>query len=156
MAGGAKTSELIARGARLALAAVFVYAGVLKALDPGGFALAIDNYHLLPFPLAATLALYLPWLEILCGFGVLWPRLRLGALGLLAGLCLVFTGALALALVRGLDIDCGCFGHGLDGRPALIASLVRAVLLAVVAAVLLRREGKVQTETTKKPGTMKL
>ena len=118
-------------------------AGVVKALGPGEFALAIDNYRLLPFPLAAALALYLPWLEIASGLGVLWPKTRLGALSLLAGLGLVFLSALASGVARGLDIECGCFGHGHAGRPALIASLVRAALLVLVATALLWRESRV-------------
>jgi len=35
---------------RIVLAAVFVYAGAAKALDPAAFADAIDSYRLLPHP----------------------------------------------------------------------------------------------------------
>lgn len=139
MAEGTKTAELIARGARAALAAVFVYAGAVKALDPAEFALAIDNYRLLPFPLSAALALYLPWMEIVCGLGLLRPRLRQGALSLLLLLCLIFTTALTSALARGLDVTCGCFGGSAGGRLPLLASLVRSVLLAAAAGLFLLR-----------------
>jgi len=42
--------------------ALFVYAGVVKIIDPVEFARDIDNYKLLPWPVAVGSALYLPWL----------------------------------------------------------------------------------------------
>ncbi len=128
---------VIAMAGRVILAAVFVYAGVAKALDPAGFAGSINGYRLLPYPACAALALYLPWLEIACGLGVLWPRTRLGALSLLFFLCLIFGGAIASAWMRDLDIGCGCFGGGEAGAAALRGSLVRSVMLALLSGVLL-------------------
>jgi uncharacterized membrane protein YphA (DoxX/SURF4 family) len=121
-------------------AAVFLYAGGLKALDPAGFAIVIDKYRLLPYPVAAAIAVYLPWLEIVCGLGILWPRTRRGALALLLGLCLVFSGAIASAWIRGLDISCGCFGADETGRFPLVFSLTRSVSLALLCGWLLWRE----------------
>ena len=125
---------------RIILAAVFVYAGAAKALDPAAFADAIDSYRLLPYPAAAALALYLPWLEIVAGLGVIWSRARLGALALLLVLCLVFAVVVASAWIRNLDIACGCFGGGAAGAAALRVSLIRSVTLALVAGTLLRFE----------------
>ena len=95
MAGSAKIEAMITSAGRIVLAAVFLYAGGLKALDPAGFALSIDNYRLLPYPVAAALALYLPWLELGSGLAMLWSRIRLGALAVLLGLGLVFSGVIA-------------------------------------------------------------
>ena len=138
MAQGA--ASLAAAAARVALGAVFVYAGVQKALAPDDFAWAVYHYRLVPYPAAAAIALYLPWLEIACGAGVWWRRTRIGALNLLLGLCLVFAGALASAWLRHLDIACGCFGGGAPGAGAPGWSLGRAVLLTLVSGVLLWRE----------------
>ncbi len=138
MAQGAAVIGLAA--ARLALGAVFVTAGALKAVAPDDFAWAVYNYHLLPYPAAAAVALYLPWLEIACGVGVWWARVRLGALGLLLGLCVVFTVALASAWWRQLDIACGCFGSGDAGTASLRFSLARAILLGLGSGWLLWRE----------------
>jgi putative oxidoreductase len=131
---------LIYGTARTLLAAVFVYAGVSKALDPAQFAEAIDRYRILPWPLAAGLGLYLPWLEIVAGVAVFSGRLRLGALGIMAGLGWIFVVAIASALVRGLDITCGCFGTG-EGT-SLTFSLVRSLTLAVLGTFLWHREAK--------------
>jgi putative oxidoreductase len=93
---------------------LFVYAGALKAWDPVRFASDIQNYHVLPWALNVRLAFYLPWLEMICGFALIFRRLYSGALALLLALLLVFIGASIAAKARGIDISCGCFGHVSD------------------------------------------
>ena len=90
---------------------VFVYAGILKALDPVQFGLDIDNYKMLPWFASVRLAFYLPWLEILCGLAVIFRVLYRGGLSVLTLLVLAFIGATMAAKARGIDITCGCFGH---------------------------------------------
>ena len=90
---------------------IFIYAGVIKALDPIGFANDIDNYKILPWPIGVRLAFYLPWLEILCGLALITRRLYLGGLSILTALMSVFILASIVAKARGIDISCGCFGH---------------------------------------------
>ena len=93
------------------LGGIFIYAGVIKALDPIQFANDIDNYKMLPWSASVGLALYLPWLEILCGLAVIFHFLYRGGLSILTALLAVFIGATIAAKIRGLDITCGCFGH---------------------------------------------
>jgi putative oxidoreductase len=95
----------------LIVGGIFIYAGVLKVLDPVRFAGDIDNYKILPWTIAVGLAFYLPWLEIFCGLALIARRLYLGGLSILTGLVAVFLVATVAAKVRGLDITCGCFGH---------------------------------------------
>jgi hypothetical protein len=90
---------------------VFIYAGVLKMLDPVQFGLDIDNYKILPWFFSVRLAFYLPWLEIFCGVAIVFRFFYRGGLSILIALILVFIGATIAAKVRGLDITCGCFGH---------------------------------------------
>jgi putative oxidoreductase len=90
---------------------IFIYAGVIKAIDPVQFANDIDNYKALPWFISVRLALYLPWLEILCGLALVFRFFYRGGLSILSMLTLVFLGATVAAKVRGLDISCGCFGH---------------------------------------------
>ncbi len=89
---------------------LFVYAGIIKAMDPLKFADDITNYHIVPWSVAARTAFYLPWLEILCGLAVIFRKLYTGALAMLIGMMLVFVAATISAKVRGIDITCGCFG----------------------------------------------
>jgi putative oxidoreductase len=117
----------------LLIAAVFIYAGVIKAFDPVQFAHDIDNYKILPWTTSVVLAFYLPWLEICSGLALIVRRLYLGGLSILTGLVAVFLAATIAAKVRGLDITCGCFGHASQNWnfPAHLA-----VDLAILGALL--------------------
>ena len=95
----------------LIIAAIFIYAGVLKVIDPVQFAHDIDHYQILPWSMAVGLAFYLPWLEIFCGLALTFRLFYRGALSILTALVLVFLVSTIAAKVRGLDITCGCFGH---------------------------------------------
>src|SRR4029450_2081220 len=95
----------------LIIAAIFIYAGVLKALDPVQLAHDIDHYKILPWAVGVGLAFYLPWLEISCGLALIFRLFYRGALSILTSLVVVFLVATIAAKVRGLDITCGCFGH---------------------------------------------
>lgn len=130
---------------RIGIAVLFLWAGATKAMDPASFAFAIDNYRLLPWPLTAGFALYLPWLEIVAAVAVLPRRTRSGALAILTGMCALFVIALGSALIRGLDISCGCFGADSNGGTGL--SLLRATLLLLACAILLMTERKAMQPT---------
>jgi uncharacterized membrane protein YphA (DoxX/SURF4 family) len=142
MAGRPTLIPLLAQLARVALCAVFLYAGFSKLADPAAFAVAIENYRLLPCAPSGWAALYLPWLETGCALGLFLPRLRPGATALLAALCAGFCVFIASALLRGLDISCGCFGGDPAARSDLRLSLLRAALLLAASAWLLARESR--------------
>src|SRR6266704_489479 len=123
------------------IAAIFIYAGVLKALDPVQFAHDIDHYKILPWTVGAGLAFYLPWLEIFCGLALIVRRLYLGGLSILTGLISVFLVATIAAKVRGLDITCGCFGHA-SQHWNFSAHLTLDLLLLGALIILLLRSGR--------------
>jgi putative oxidoreductase len=118
---------------QIALAAVFIFAGALKAADPNAFAEEIMRYQLAPWPVAVALALWLPFLEMAAGAAILIPALRAGALAIVTALLIAFTVALLSAWQRGLNIDCGCFGPAL-GPQTVIQGLERDGLLLVLLA----------------------
>ena len=120
---------------RITLGALFIFAGATKAYDPGGFAIEIQRYNLIPWFSAALVAVYLPWLEIMVGALLILKWLEHGALLLVACLLIVFTFALASATFRGLNIDCGCFGKAFSDT-GTIYPLVRNVLLLAFVAFL--------------------
>jgi len=132
--GSLGTWRVLSRILDFVLAGIFIYAGVLKALDPVQFASGIDNYKILPWPVSVALAFYLPWLEISCALGLVFRFLYRGALPILTALILVFTVATIAAKVRGLDITCGCFGHATQhwSFPAHLATNL-AILAALLA-----------------------
>lgn len=95
---------------RLALAAFFILAGILKILDPKAMIAAIETYQVLPYTLSFLLAFFLPWVEVIAGAGVLFKKLYHGSLIWIGGLLVLFVIALAQGWFRGLDVTCGCFG----------------------------------------------
>jgi putative oxidoreductase len=129
-----RTSNIPSRVVEVIVGGIFIYAGVLKMLDPVRFASDIDNYKILPWTIGVALGFYLPWLEIFCGVAVVLRFLYGGALSILTVLILVFTLATVAAKVRGLDITCGCFGHASQhwGFAAHIATNF-AILTALLA-----------------------
>ncbi len=95
---------------RLASAAIWILAGTSKLPDLAGFADQVQRYQLLPGFLVAPVAFVLPFFEIFLGL-YLAAGLFVRA-SALAGtiLFIVFLGAQVQALIRGLKLDCGCFG----------------------------------------------
>jgi putative oxidoreductase len=105
------TKSFIWRIVDVIVGGIFIYAGVIKMLDPVQFANDIDNYKTLPWFFSVRLAFYLPWLEIFCGLAVIFRFLYRGGLSTLMALIALFIAATIAARARGLDITCGCFGH---------------------------------------------
>ncbi len=95
--------------ARLFVGFVFIFAGIGKIADPQTFSKEIANYHILPDFLINITALVLPWLEVIIGiFLIAGIRIKASAT-IASGLMIVFILAVLSAMVRGLDINCGCF-----------------------------------------------
>jgi hypothetical protein len=130
--------------------ALFIYAGVLKALDPVRFAMDIDNYKILPWSIAVGLAFYLPWLEILCGCALIFRRLYRGGLSILLLSVLVFIAATIAAKARGLDITCGCFGHASQHWSFPQHMAIDLIILAGLVALWFARKaaGPVRSDTS--------
>ncbi len=95
---------------RLGLAALFVYAGAAKLADPASFAQEIGNYRVLSDTLGRALAVGLPVLEVVAGLGLLTGTYMRGAAALCGLMLLAFAGAMAQAKLRGINLECGCFG----------------------------------------------
>lgn len=128
--------------ARLAVAIVFIWASVYKIWDPAAFARSIYNYQILPGNLINATAILMPWLELLCGMALLAaPAMRRGAALWILGLLVVFTIAIASAMLRGIDISCGCFSATpQEGDHVSWFNLVRNACLIGLCLVCLRRE----------------
>ena len=100
---------------RFTLGAIFIFAGIQKARDVTLFAADIRGYRLLPDWLISPVACYLPFLEIFVGSALALRIAYSGALLLSGSMLGLFLASLGAAIWRGLDINCGCFGHG-DSR----------------------------------------
>lgn len=126
---------------RVLLAAVFLGAAIPKVMDPASFAEDVDNYRMLPDLLIGPVAVALPAVEILIAAALLTGIHAAGA-ALLAGTLLVgFAAAMVQSMVRGIDLDCGCFGAVAEMRVSGLTVARNVVLtLACVPIVLARRK----------------
>jgi uncharacterized membrane protein YphA (DoxX/SURF4 family) len=105
----AGTRQWVCRILRLAVGGLFLWAGAVKIIDPETFAVSIQGYRLVPDAVAAGLAWFLPWLEVWCALALWRPAvLRRSAWILITLMLVVFTAAKVSAVMRGLDISCGC------------------------------------------------
>jgi uncharacterized membrane protein YphA (DoxX/SURF4 family) len=128
----------IALIARLLLVAVFIFAALPKIQDPVAFAASIEGFRLVSYDFAVWIALILPWLELVTGFGVLLPQIRRVSAVILALMLLVFIGLHASAWIRGLDITCGCFGvHESHTAPNYLLLILRNVGLLIACVCVL-------------------
>jgi len=135
---------------RVLLGVVFIYAALLKIADPVAFAGSVAAYRILPYFASYLTAAVLPFLELSCGLLLVSGyRVRGGAL-IVAAMNLVFMIALGAAIVRGMDIDCGCFKQGGAKTTPWSALLRDAVFLAMTIFVL-RAESKKSREPSGTP-----
>ena len=124
--------------ARVAFGVMWVWAGVPKLIDPRGFLVDVRGYDLLVDPWAVVVALGLPWLEVFVGLAVIFGKwLYRGALWISGGMLGVFLVGILSAWIRGLDIECGCFGSGGE-KGQYLWWTVRDLLLLAWWGVLMR------------------
>lgn len=126
--------------ARLAVAGLFLAACAAKIRDPEAFALAIHRYRILPGEWVNLVAIVMPWIELTCGLAVLAAPARLRAAGalLITGMLAVFTVAISLNLLRGIEASCGCFSTRADAAVSDGWNLVRnGALIWLSLAVLI-------------------
>ena len=125
---------------RLILSAAFILAALPKIQDPAAFAISVEGYHVVTANLAMWIALVLPWLELVAGFGLLIPQIRRGSNLIIALLLIVFIALHASAWARGLDINCGCFNaHESEKTPDYLWLVLRNIgLLTACIFVLIR------------------
>jgi uncharacterized membrane protein YphA (DoxX/SURF4 family) len=125
---------------RLFLAAVFLYAAYTKLRQPYLlFVMSIDAYQILPEWAVLTLGRTIPWLELLLGLMLASGYgLRYAASGatLLLGL---FFGVMLQAYIKGMGIDCGCFGLGEKISPFTLTRDGLLVALSFALAMLSTR-----------------
>jgi uncharacterized membrane protein YphA (DoxX/SURF4 family) len=108
---GNRTVRAIAVILRLALGAVFIYAAWTKLRDPWAvFAVAVDSFQILPLWGVEWVARTLPWLELAVGVLLIsgqWLHISTTTSSLLL---LVFFVLLVRVQLKGMQINCGCFG----------------------------------------------
>lgn len=93
---------------RLFIGFIFIYAGTEKILNPADFAQTVDNYKIVPFPLVNFFAILLPWVEVLAGIFLILGLFIRGSSLIFLVLLFIFSLAISVNIIRGVDISCGC------------------------------------------------
>ncbi|WP_051366911.1 DoxX family protein [Hamadaea tsunoensis] len=126
---------------RLALAAVFLGAGLSKITDLAGSARAVNAYQLMSWPAAQVVGAVQPFVEIVIGLLLLAGLVTRFAAWLAAIGLVIFISGIASAWARGLSIDCGCFSKGgqlpVGVAPNYTWDIVRDTLFLALAIFLI-------------------
>jgi uncharacterized membrane protein YphA (DoxX/SURF4 family) len=100
----------VVRACQIALGVLFAGAALAKLGDLGAFATQVHNYRIVPVATENLLALTLPWIELIAALAlILNVRARAGA-AVITAMLAVFTVGVVVAMSRGLNFECGCFG----------------------------------------------
>ena len=127
--------------ARLVVGGVIFAAGYLKVGHIAKSQMAVRAYDVLPIGIANFLGTVLPFVEVAIGLLlILGAAIRINAL-LSAALMVLFILAITQAGLRGLTIDCGCFGGGGQvepGQTKYLQEIARDTVLLLLAIYLYR------------------
>ena len=94
--------------ARIILGCILIYASFDKIAEPLQFARDIRNYSLPTMGLENLMAMILPWLELLTGLALIFGFMVDGAAWITSLMMVMFIIAISQAVIRGIDIECGC------------------------------------------------
>lgn len=96
--------------AQIILGFVFIFAAAGKIADPASFAEAIANYKLVPAMFINFFAIIIPWIELVSGILLIFNNFPKENSLIINSLLILFIIMVAVAMLRGLNIDCGCYG----------------------------------------------
>ncbi|MEI6313499.1 MAG: MauE/DoxX family redox-associated membrane protein [Syntrophus sp. (in: bacteria)] len=116
---------------RIALAALFIYGGVTKLIDPKAFAAIISTYDLIPEAFLPVVAIGLPLIETIAGLALVFDRPW--GLHMITGLLALFVFVLGYGILGDLNVDCGCFGaEDLNKQAGLREAFYRDLVFIVI------------------------
>ncbi len=95
---------------RVLLGALLLAAGALKVGHAPELAASIAGFRLLPPAVTGLLALALPYIELLLGLYLIAGLFTRVVAAIAAAQFLVYSGAIASAVIRHIAANCGCFG----------------------------------------------
>jgi uncharacterized membrane protein YphA (DoxX/SURF4 family) len=124
---------------RVFLGVLFVYSAADKVLEPEKFAIATRAYELLPVSLTNLFALVLSWSEMLAGIMLIFGVQTRKAAAAVFLLLVMFIVAIGTTIVRGMAIDCGCFGNE-GGTQTGYLLILRNLFLIAAALIVMRFE----------------
>ena len=134
------------------LGLTFISASLDKIVNPYDFSKSIMGYEIFPNSMTNLVALVLPWIELICGFILVVSLFELHksflkynhyidvANNIIILMLLWFIFILAVASIRGLDIDCGC---GLSENKTLPLDRLKEDIYLLITAFIIKFRYKI-------------
>ena len=139
--GGRPVTRWLLNATRIVLGALFLWAAATKLPDMKGFAQDVANYRIVPALLVPYVAAAVVGVELLAGLALISGFMARPAAVVVAGLLVAFIAFVAQALLRGIDLRCGCFG---GDEPASWWTVARDAAMLAAAIVMARDPGQRQ------------
>ena len=130
---------------RLLVGLLFIFSGIVKAIDPMGLAIKLQDYFVvfedsfgLPFTVFSGIALMLAFfmcaLEVLLGIALIIGYKQRSFGWVLLIMIIFFTWLTGFSAITGKVTDCGCFGDAIPLTPkqSFIKDLILLVFIAFI------------------------
>ena len=101
-------------------------------MDPIGFSVIVQNYQILPDFLVGPTAVILPWLELFCGISLISGVMVSGGILLIDMMLLIFIVSFITNVIRGIDVNCGCFSTEIKMTGNMFVYLIRDLAMLVM------------------------
>lgn len=121
---------------RVFIGGLFIYSSLDKIAHPEQFARIVFNYHLVPSMLINLFALAFPLAEFLGGVFLIVGFCYTGTRNYFGLLMIVFIFAIGINILRGVDLECGCFTVSSKAKKAGISLILRDLALFIPGILL--------------------
>ncbi len=135
-------SYLLVLFVRWLLGGGLILSSVLHLTNPYRFVESVGNYRIVAGTFAVLVGSYLPFIQLVCGISLICGIFTRGANIVAVALAVTFCFAQASVLVRGLDIECGCFGT--YSSDVGFTSLISAAAMLILSGFLVVSESHVR------------
>lgn len=116
---------------RLFIGGLFIYSALDKIAHPEQFARIVYNYHLVPAILINLFALAFPMTELIGGVCLIVGFFYTGSRNYFGLLMIIFVFAIGINVLRGVDLECGCFTVSSRAKSTGIGLIVRDLALFI-------------------------
>ena len=127
---------------RLVIGLLLLFTGLEKIKDIPGFAESILNYRMLPQITINIFAISLAWIELFTGILILIGINTKESSIIVFTMVVIFTLGVFIALLRGLNIDCGCFGTVLAQKVGIMKILENLIALSLIWILIVNGAGR--------------
>jgi len=95
---------------QILLSIIFIFSGIEKISDVNYFSISLNNYKIFPLFSQNIIVIIFPWIELIFGILLLFGFYKKEISMIFAFFLFGFIVLIFISILRGLDIECGCFG----------------------------------------------